>query len=75
MEMPGATPATVQEFVRDQQAIADRRRRGLLTAAAGIGIILFLIGKPGPQIYTIGMIPVVIGSALLAYAYLLVPRA
>ena len=81
MEMPGAIPATVQEFVRDQQAIADRRRReglklgGLITAAAGIGIIIFLIGKPGPQIYTIGMIPVMIGSALLAYAYLLAPRA
>lgn len=80
MEMPGATPATVQEFVRDQQAMADRRRReglklgGLITAAVGVGIVVFLIGKPGPQIYTVGAIPLLIGLALLAYAYILAPR-
>jgi len=81
MEMPGATPATVQEFVREQEAIADRRRReglklgGLITMAVGIGIMAFLIGKPGPQIYTVGAIPILIGAALLAYAYFLVPRS
>jgi hypothetical protein len=81
MEMPGATPATVQEFVREQQAIADRRRReglklgGLITVAVGIGIIVFLIGKPGPQIYTLGAIPLLVGIALMAYAYFLAPRA
>jgi hypothetical protein len=80
MEMPGATPATVQEFVRDQQAMADRRRRealklgGLLTAAAGIGIMAFLAGKPGPQIYTVGAIPLFVGLALLAYANFMAPR-
>ena len=81
MEMPGATPATVQEFVREQQASLDRRRReglklgGIITAAAGIGIVVFLIGKPGPQIYSVGAIPVLIGAALLAYAYILAPRS
>ena len=81
MEMPGATPATAQEFIRELQAIADHRRRenlklgGLITAAVGIGIIVFLIGKPGPQIYTLGAIPLFIGGALLAYAYVLAPRA
>jgi hypothetical protein len=80
-EMPGATPATVQEFIREQQAIADRRRReglklgGLITVAAGIGIIVFLAGKPGPQIYTVGAIPLLVGIALMAYAYFLAPRA
>jgi hypothetical protein len=80
MEMPGATPATGQEFIRELQAIADRRRRenlklgGLITAAVGIGIIVFLIGKPGPQLYTLGAIPLFIGGALLAYAYVLAPR-
>jgi hypothetical protein len=81
MEMPGATPATVKEFVREQQAIADQRRReglklgGLVTIAVGIGIVIFLIGKPGPQIFTLGAIPLFIGLALLAYAYFLAPRA
>lgn len=81
MEMPGATPATVQELVREQQAIADRRRReglklgGLVTAAVGIGLMVFLIGKPGPRIYTLGAIPVFIGLALLSYAYFMAPRA
>ena len=80
-EMPGATPATVQEFVREQQAIADRRRReglklgGLITIAVGIGIIVFLIGKPGPQIFTVGAIPLLVGVALMGYAYFLAPRA
>jgi ferric-dicitrate binding protein FerR (iron transport regulator) len=73
MEMPGATPATVQEFIREQQAIADQRRRevlklgGMITIAAGLGIIVFLIGKPGPQIYTVGAIPLLVGGALFAY--------
>jgi hypothetical protein len=81
MEIPGATPATVQEFVREQQAIADQRRReglklgGLITIAAGVGIIVFLIGKPGPQIFTVGAIPLLVGIALMAYAYFLAPRA
>ena len=81
MEMPGATPATVQEFVREQQASADRRRReglklgGIITAAAGLGISVFLFGKPGPQIYSVGAIPVLIGAALLAYAFILAPRS
>jgi Flp pilus assembly protein TadB len=81
MEMPGATPATVQEFVREQQAIADQRRReglklgGLITISVGVGIIVFLIGKPGPQIFTVGAIPLLVGIALLAYAYFLAPRA
>ena len=80
MEMPGATPATVQEFVREQQAIADQRRReglklgGLITIAAGVGIIVFLIGKPGPRIFTIGAIPLLVGIALMVYAYFLAPR-
>jgi hypothetical protein len=81
MKMPGATPVTVQEFVREQQAIANQRRReglklgGLITIAAGVGIIVFLIGKPGPRIFTIGAIPLLVGIALMAYAYFLAPRA
>jgi hypothetical protein len=81
MEMPGATPATVQEFVRDQEAIGDRRRReglklgGLITSAVGIGLVAFLIGKPGPQIYTLGAIPLFVGIALLGYVYFMAPRA
>jgi hypothetical protein len=80
MEMPGATPATVQEFVREQQALADGRRReglklgGLVTVAVGVGIVVFLIGKPGPRIFTLGAIPLFIGIALLGYAYFMSPR-
>ena len=80
MEMPGATPATVQEFVREQQALADGRRReglklgGLVTVAVGVGMVVFLIGKPGPRIFTLGAIPLFIGIALLGYAYFMSPR-
>lgn len=71
----------MQEFVREQQASADRRRReglklgGLITAAIGVGIIVFLGAAPGPMaIHLVGAIPLLIGLALLAYAYTLAPR-
>ena len=80
-EMPAATPAMVQEFLRDQQAVADRRLReglklgGLIAAAVGLGIMIFLYGKPGPDVYSVGAIPLLVGLALLVYAYILAPRS
>jgi len=55
-DMPGATPASVQEFVREQQRNAERRHReglklsGLITAAAGAGIMVFLQALPAGRI-------------------------
>ncbi len=81
MEMPGATPASVQEHVRLDQANDDRRRReglklgGLVTVAVGVGLMIFLGAAPGPgPIHVLGMIPVSVGLALLIYAYILGPK-
>jgi Flp pilus assembly protein TadB len=81
MEMPGATPASVQEYVRLNQANDDRRRReglklgGLITVAVGFGLMIFLGAAPGPApIHVLGMIPVFVGLALLIYAWFLGPK-
>ena len=70
-EMPAATPASVLEFVREQQRNAERRQReglklsGLITAAAGVGIIVFLWELQAGPVYMAGCIPLLIGLALL----------
>ena len=81
MEMSSATPAAVHEFVREQQANSARRRRenlklgGLIVLAIGIGITIFLAPAPGPlPIHLVGMIPAVIGVAMLVYVYLMCPK-
>jgi len=78
MEMPGATPAAVQDYAREQRADAIRQRReglklgGLITVAVGIGMTIFLAAAPGPgPIHMAGMIPVMIGLAMLVYVYLM----
>lgn len=80
-EMPGATPASVQEFVREQQAGVLRRRRegiklgGLILVAIGIGVTMFLVAAPGPApIHMMGAIPGMIGLAMLFYAYVVGPK-
>jgi hypothetical protein len=79
--MPGATPAAVQEFMVEQQRLEGLARGnvlrivGLVTAAAGIGTIIFLWDVVGGQIYTAGMIPLLVGVALLVYCQAFMPRA
>jgi Flp pilus assembly protein TadB len=73
------------EFLREEERIATRRRTqgqklgGLITLAVGIGMIVFLKGimsanhDPEPA-YLVGLIPALIGAALLVYAYALAPK-
>ena len=77
-ESDAAGAAATIEYLRAQEAAASRRRSeafklgGLITAAAGIGIMVFLrliVGENGPPIYTLGLIPTLIGGALLVYTY------
>ena len=81
LQGPGATAAI--EYLREQERIATRRRRegqklgGLITAGVGIGMMVFLAGvarnDPEPA-WLMGIIPVLIGVALLFYAYVLAPK-
>jgi hypothetical protein len=71
------------EFLRDEEKNTTRRRReglklgGLITVAVGIGMMLFIkaVDRTDPDpAYLVGLIPLLIGVALLAYTYLLAPK-
>lgn len=77
----GAGSGSALDALRDQERYAVRRRReaqrlgGLVTLAVGIGLIAFLaaMGSDKP-IHLVGLIPSLVGTALLAYSYLLAPK-
>jgi hypothetical protein len=80
-ESQGTGAAAALEFLREDERYAARRRRegmklgGLITAAVAIGFSVFLRAEErnGPS-YLIGLIPLLAGCSLMAYAYLLAPR-
>jgi hypothetical protein len=79
----GAGGSSAIEFLREEEKIAARRRRegqklgGLVTVAVGIGLMVFINAvdhsDPTPA-YLVGLIPLLIGVALLAYTYVLAPK-
>lgn len=77
-DMPSADALAL---LREEERIATRLRHegirlgGLITAAVGIGVIVFfrLLVEDKP-VYTLGLIPLMVGLAMLAYSYLLAPR-
>jgi hypothetical protein len=69
------------ELMRDQQNSIGKRRLegmklgGLVTAVVGVGVIILLRGLvPDEPVYLTGVIPLLIGLALLTYVFLLVPK-
>ena len=69
------------EFLREQEKVRAVRRReglklgGLVTVAMGLGFIPLLWAvHPTDPIYLVGLIPLLIGLALLTYAYILAPK-
>ncbi len=79
----GTGGATAVEFLREQDRLARRRRDegirigGLVTSAASLGFSVFLrVVTEGnrPGVWTLGLIPLCTGIALLAYGYLLAPK-
>ena len=80
-ETQGGASAAL-EYVREEERNAQKRRLeglklgGLISMAAGIGVGVFLIAiLPDRPVYFLGLIPVLIGLALLLYAYVLAPKA
>jgi hypothetical protein len=80
-ETQGAGAPAALELLREQEKIGERRRReaaklgGVVTAAVGIALMVFLravVQDQGP-VYLSGLIPLLVGVALLVYAYLLAP--
>ena len=82
-ETQGAGGSSAIEFLREEEKNAVRRRQeaqklgGLITAAVGIGMMVFIaaVDRSGPEpAYLVGLIPLLIGVALLSYTYLLAPK-
>ena len=68
-------------LLREDEHLTRRRQResarlgGLVTVAAGIGLAVFLWGLvPERRVYLLGLIPLLVGCALLAYSHWLSPR-
>lgn len=77
-EMPGDSAVAM---LREVERAAMRRQRegvklgGLITNAAGIALMVFLRAMaPDRAVYLAGLIALLIGAALLAYAYFLAPQ-
>lgn len=80
-QSPGGGSAI--EYLRESEKSATRRRReglklgGLVTVAVGISLMIFIgaVTRHDPEpAYLVGLIPLTIGLALLAYAYFLAPK-
>lgn len=82
-ETQGAGGSSAIEFLREEEKNAVRRRQegqklgGLITVAVGIGMMVFIaaVDRSDPEpTYLVGLIPLLIGVALLSYTYLLAPK-
>jgi hypothetical protein len=81
-ESSGEGAKSALELLREQEKNAAKRRLegmklgGLITAAVGIGVMVLLRGianDDGP-VYLVGLIPLLIGAALLVYPFILAPK-
>jgi hypothetical protein len=80
-ETPGAGAVSALEIMREEERNAERRRHGglrlggLICLAVGIGMMVFLRAMERSEpAYLVGIIPLLIGVALLAYSYVLAPK-
>jgi len=71
---------TAAILLREDERLTRRRQResarlgGLVTLATGVGLAVFLWGiVPERRVYLLGLIPLLVGLALLAYARWLAP--
>jgi hypothetical protein len=60
---------------RRQDSIGGMRLGGLITAAVGVGLGVFLYSiEPERPVFLVGLIPFLVGCALLFYGFILAPR-
>ncbi len=80
-ETQGAGATSALEIMREEDRIATRRAHGglrlggLICLAVGIGMMILIRAvERGEPDYLAGLIPFLIGVALLAYSYILAPK-
>jgi len=80
-EAQGTGANSAVELVKEEERVALRRRLegqklgGLITVAVGIGLMVFLKAVDHDHAtYLVGLIPLLVGAALLAYSYVLAPK-
>jgi hypothetical protein len=80
-ESSGEGARAAVELIREQEKNVVRRRRegmklgGLITAVVGIGVMALLRGLvTDAPVYLAGLIPLLIGLAMLTYTFLLAPK-
>jgi hypothetical protein len=80
-DRPEGAAQDMLEIMRQDERNAQIRRReglklgGLIVTAVGVGLMVFLavLDRDEPT-WVVGLIPLLIGVALLAYVYVLAPR-
>jgi hypothetical protein len=78
-ETEGGPAAALQYLREDEKKAALRRSRaillgGMITAASGIGVMAFLVVViKGQDAYLAGLIPILVGAALIAYSFISAP--
>ncbi len=79
-ESSGDGARSALAYLQEQNKTDNRRRiegmklGGLITTAVGIGLMVFLRGLVHEEaVYLVGLIPLLIGAALLAYSFLFAP--
>jgi hypothetical protein len=79
-ETQGAGVPSVLDYLREEEMIAARRIHGglrlggLISMAVGIGMMVLIRAHEHDSAFLAGLIPLLIGVALLAYSYLLAPK-
>ncbi len=80
-ETQGGGGGSAIEFLREEERISARRRQegqklgGVVTIGVGIGLIAFIRAVDHDNAAClVGLIPLFIGIALVAYAYVLAPK-
>ncbi|HLH44108.1 MAG TPA: hypothetical protein VKV74_14065 [Bryobacteraceae bacterium] len=79
-ELKGPDADAVLAVMREEERRAARRAReglklaGLISAGVGAGLFIFLQAiEPDKPVYLAGLIPLLVGAALLAYAFVFAP--
>jgi Domain of unknown function (DUF6249) len=80
VEAQGTGTSLAVELLSEEEKIAARRRLegqklgGIVTFAVGVGLMIFLKAVHHGPAFLVGIIPLFVGAALLAYSYVLAPK-